>query len=554
MSTLLLAFLAAAPAARPTLAVLPPVAIDGDESWLGYVVADNLSADLLTYRKAGKKDYPLNVFSWRETTSAARAEGLDVRKPLSPASQQRLAQQLGARYLFTASYRVKAGKVLLKWRLFDAEPTAKKAAPKELKVTTNLSTLSSRTEALSAAVLKQLGEKPGKGAKAAKAWSADALEAYGRGLEILAQQSLESHAPVVLPAMELKKARLLFEEAVREAPQMWRAHVGLALTSAMLGELDRAEKEVLQAAAHASDIEPTSVLGLYYLQVRRQKIDEAVKTLVDATTKHPGFLGAFGYLGSIYLRTGKAKEAEGVFRAYMDRVPKSPWARIMHSRAVGYSGKEEAALEEMRAVAKDFPESLMVVAALGTRLAQAKKVDEAIAVLQAAIAKHGEHPVLLTRLSYAYLQKGSAQEALSLAQKAVDMLSAGGRGETTAGYAWANLGHALALSGKKPEAMAAFKRASELGIGVEERLLLLADERTKPLMQDPANALATDAPPPPAPAAPSEPAPAPATEEQVPAVGEPEATEVEAWEEEESFDEGEDWNEEAYDDAPEEGE
>src|SRR4051812_43888207 len=76
-----LLLLGAISSGKPTVAILPPVAIDGSESWLGIAVADNLAAALLPQARLTGKDYALNVFSWRETASAARAEGLDVTRP-----------------------------------------------------------------------------------------------------------------------------------------------------------------------------------------------------------------------------------------------------------------------------------------------------------------------------------------------------------------------------------------------------------------------------------------------------------------------------------------
>jgi tetratricopeptide (TPR) repeat protein len=565
VSIALALILSAASAERPTLAILPPVPIEDESSWLGLAVADNLATDLLRYspkdKKTGQRQYPFNVFSWRETTSAARSEGLDVKKPLSPESVARLARQLGARYVFTGSYKVKAGKmqqVLMKWRLVDTE--SDKPA-KEMRVITNMATLSTRSGALTIAVLKLLGEKAPKPVSSPR-YSTKALKAYASGLEILARQSLEPHAPVMVPPLETKKARVLFESATEEAPEFLRGWIGQGLASAMLGEMDRAEKDVLHALAHAEHFEPLNALGLYYFQVRQAKSAEAIKTLEEATAKHPGFLGALGYLGSAYLRSGQPKKAEEVFARYKERVPKSPWARLMHSRAVAYGGDPAAALMEMRSVQKDFPDSLVVSATLAVRLSEAKLHDEAITTLDRAIGLHGEHPILLTRLSYVHLQKGAAEQALAIARRAVASLGAT-RGETMAGYAHVNLGHALALLGKKDEALAAFKTAVQLGVGVEERLLVLADERTKPLMQDPANPLVKDAPPPPPPLPPPPPEPEVAPEEAAPAEAAaqppsaaetaaqpPSAAETETWVEGKSWSENDDWSEETFDDEP----
>src|SRR5262245_38566505 len=134
---LLLVALIAAAKGPVDIAVLPPVPIDGKEPWLGLAVADNLGSGLLHYGKddKGKKPINVSVFSWRETLSAARGENLDVAKPLGPDSVAKLTTQLGARLLFTGSYKVKGSRVLLKWRVID---TTSKKKPKENKVDTDL--------------------------------------------------------------------------------------------------------------------------------------------------------------------------------------------------------------------------------------------------------------------------------------------------------------------------------------------------------------------------------------------------------------------------------
>ncbi|MBI3180489.1 MAG: tetratricopeptide repeat protein, partial [Deltaproteobacteria bacterium] len=284
-----------------------------------------------------------------------------------------------------------------------------------------------------------------------------------------------------------------------------------------------------------------------YLYVRQNRPQDALKALNDAVKKQPGFMGALGYLGSAHLRAGQAKKAIEVFRTYKERVPQSPWARVMYARALAYAGQYDAALAETQAVYRDHPDSLAVTVSLAARQAQAKKYDEATATLTSGMAQFGEHPALLTRLSYVQLQQGSAEQALPLAQRAVDALG-DGRGEPMAGYAYANLGHAYALLGKKAEALAAFKKAAELGIGIEERLLLLTDERTKPLMQDSANPLAAGTPPPAAVGADTTAAPAPAEEAAESEEDEGLDEGVESWEEDEEWSEADDWSEEELDD------
>jgi tetratricopeptide (TPR) repeat protein len=335
MASIVLALLvAAAPQPRKTVAVVAPAALDGALGWVSLAVADNLATSLLDYRRpadaSGVSEYPIDVFTWRESARAARAENVDTSRLISEADARKLARQLGARWVFIGSYRPKgAGAITFQWRVVDAET---RRGRRDVKVATNLTTLSGRVEALSSSVLRDLGERPGKAGRRAPVPAA-ALAAYGRALEILARQSLDPGAAVVLPPIELKKVQALGEKATKIAPRFARAWVAMGLASAMLGDMARAEKEVLRAVSDTDDFEALDALGPYYLYTRQGRPEDAIRALTDAVGRRSGFLLGLGYLGNTYLRVGRARQAAEVFASYAARVPGSPWARLMHARA-----------------------------------------------------------------------------------------------------------------------------------------------------------------------------------------------------------------------------
>src|SRR5688572_22073858 len=83
--------------ARPTVAITPPSTAAG-ESWLGMALADNLTNRLLIHSRFDPKNlervYPLNVFSWRQSLSAARSEGVSTTK-IGKAEADAIRAQLG---------------------------------------------------------------------------------------------------------------------------------------------------------------------------------------------------------------------------------------------------------------------------------------------------------------------------------------------------------------------------------------------------------------------------------------------------------------------------
>jgi tetratricopeptide (TPR) repeat protein len=205
---------------------------------------------------------------------------------------------------------------------------------------------------------------------------------------------------------------------------------------------------------------------------------------------------------------------------------------MMRSRALGYLGRHDEAIAMAKGLVPKRGASPVAIANLAARLMQAEKYREAQNVLDQALLTHPEHPALLTRLAYIEIELGRAEAALGLAQRAVNQLGAG-RGERIAGYAHANLGHALALLGRDREAVAAFERSSELGLDIEDRERLMADAKTRRLVEKAESNGATKKPAPPArdAAAGDAPPEAPAGD----------GGEVGAWEDDAQFGKDEDW-------------
>ncbi len=466
---------------RPTVAIVPPVPERGAESWIGYAIADHLEARLLFHSRYDPKTvtriYPLNVFGPRQALAAARAEGIDAAKPLDLKGATALIRQLGATHALTGTYTVDGRKVTLTWRFGEAKGKAKAAR-------FDLTDLSVGIDYLAAEILKALAQSS-KGLEGHKLASLPlaALKPYAEAVQILAAQSLDPRARLVLPAAEVERARLLLSAATDAKPDFIRAWVMHGIASAMLGEMKVAEQSLIKAMTAAGEFEPTTTLGLFYLYDRQGKIADALKVLEEATQTHLGFLQGLGYLGQGYLRASESHEALRVFSLYQGRVPQSPWARVKRAEAMARTGNLDAAVADTRAVLNEWPASIMVLTALASRLIDANKLVEARQAIEEGLLKHPEHPALLTRLSHIALEEKKTDEALALAELAVQKLG-DGRGETLAGYAHLNLGHALALLGREDEAIAALKKAHALGVDAEDIIILHRDPRLKELLND----------------------------------------------------------------------
>jgi tetratricopeptide (TPR) repeat protein len=484
-SSILLCLALAAAEIRPTVAVVPPVPAEGAESWIGLAIADNLTTRLLIHSRFDPKTlariYPLNVFGWRQALAAARADGINASRPMSPRAIKRLQRQLGSEYTFVGSYTTDGKALRLSWRLF-GDP-----ARRNRTLTTDLTDLATGTEELAREVLEALGQSTkGLSGHRLRTLPLDAMKPYGEALVILGGQSLDPRAHLILRREEIERAHGLLALATEAAPAFVRAWVERGIASAMVGDMPRAEEELVTAMGQAGEFEPANALGLYYLYDRQGKQQDAIKVLAEATSTHAGFLHGLGYLGQAYSRAGQVNEALQTFTAYQARVPKNPWARSKRAEVLSRSGLHAQALEEAQALAAEMPSSVMALTALASRQIDAKKFGEARATVNRALVLRPHHPTLLTRLSYIALEQNEVDEALTLARRAVEALG-DGRGETLAGYAHLNLAHALALTGKKREALEMLQRAKELGVDAHQLVMLRRDARLRDLMNDPRN-------------------------------------------------------------------
>lgn len=484
MPLLLALLLLAADTARPTVAVVPPFPEGGADSWIGASIADNITARLLFHSQLDprtmQRQYPLNVFGWRQTQSAARANGIDTTTPLFLAQAPRLARELGADVIFVGSYKVDGTNVTLSWQLA-GDPNAKIQA-----LVTDLDKLPEATEALAGGVLRALGQDAGRlGGHSLKSVPLAGMRPYGQALEILAGQTLAPHAPRVLPQAKLEEAHRLLAVATDAAPEFARGWVEQGIASTLLGNYPQAEDELLHAMAAAGEFEPANSLGLFVLYEHQNNEVEAIKIIAEATTTHLGFLQGLGYLGEAHLRMGDAHEALQAFTAYRDRVPKSPWARMMRATALGRLGKHDQAVADMTQLVSEFPDSVPLVGALADRLLAAASFDAARLILAQGLQAHPTHPTLLTRLAALELLQNHPNEAAAAAREAVTALGQG-RGEAVAATAHFQLGYANALLGQTQEAYAALAKARDLGVDATERQTFLHDDRLKDFIANPA--------------------------------------------------------------------
>ncbi len=232
----------------------------------------------------------------------------------------------------------------------------------------------------------------------------------------------------LLRAGRTSEAIVEFQKVVALDPGYAEAHHDLGLAFLRSGDLDGAIAQFEVALRiHPDSYETRYNLGMAL--VRKNRSQEAIPELQRAAALQPTFLEARQELGRVYLRTGKIEEAMMQFESVAHANPTFPGAQ------------------------SDLADALL----------RRGKVKEALAHYEAASGAEPANPVLLNNVAWilatspdSTLRNG--KRALELAQKAEKLSSA------PSSSILGTLAAACAEAGKYPEAVSNAQRAVELAI------------------------------------------------------------------------------------------
>lgn len=207
---------------------------------------------------------------------------------------------------------------------------------------------------------------------------------------------------------------------VAVGPHFTGAQVQIARLYAQEGELDKA-REVLSAA-------------------RNQQPQQAVQYFVSEAE----LLG----------QNESDDEAMALYAQALAQFPKNP--NVLYSRAMFHIQRNDLPNMEtdLREILADNPTSALALNALGYTLAdRTDRLEEALALIQKAIALEPDDPAILDSLGWVYFRLGKVETALQYLQRAYSRM----QDHEIA----AHLGEALWVSGKKSEALRIWKKALE---------------------------------------------------------------------------------------------
>jgi len=239
------------------------------------------------------------------------------------------------------------------------------------------------------------------------------------------------------------------------------SNLGVVLTE--LGELEEAERVLRQALA----IEPggQALFNLANVLLRQMRWTEAYDTFIQARTLAPAMHDIHANLGAACKALGRLDEAIDSYLRAVELSPRDSVSLHNYGMILGDAKRHEEAVAVLRAAAGLAPEKAAIYVDLGAALYHVAKArqnadspalfDQAIEALETAVALDITMAAARYNLGLALLDRGRIEEAATRFREAMTL---------QADYAEAhcNLGHCLAELGQFEEAAEECRRALAL--------------------------------------------------------------------------------------------
>ena len=236
-----------------------------------------------------------------------------------------------------------------------------------------------------------------------------AVRAYQRGLEVEPDnvELLNAMGFALFQQGSSEEAMVVLEKALAIDPGHWKAHNNMALASIDMGEFALAEAHYLESLA----IEPQAAIynDLGFVLERQGLAEDAAAAYRKALKLDPESASAHYNLGASLVRGGDFAAAETHFLAALEKSPSTQaWSGL--GIAQSQQGREEEAIDSLRAAINADRSNAAAYDALGTILVGQGRPDEAVAVYQALIETQPS-AVAHQKLAQVLLLLGREEEA-----------------------------------------------------------------------------------------------------------------------------------------------
>ncbi len=196
-----------------------------------------------------------------------------------------------------------------------------------------------------------------------------------------------------------------------------RDHLGYLYEE--LKDYDKAIAEY-QAIIQADEKFPEAHLHLGYLYYRLKRTDEALPHFQRLMALNPKMPEAYLMLGLTLLQATRYEEAADVFREGLQRNPGNADFHFNLGTAYDKLGKFDDVVREMEEAIKLDPKHADALNYLGYTYAERDmRLEEAVGLIQRALAVKPQNGYYLDSLAWAYYKMGRLQEALTEMKRAV---------------------------------------------------------------------------------------------------------------------------------------
>lgn len=255
-----------------------------------------------------------------------------------------------------------------------------------------------------------------------------ALEKAGEIFADLGRQSLSNPHVVrkavgrYLDTKQFDAAIVIFEGMLKAIPDSSDLHyvVGIAYD----GKKDYGMTlKHLQMVTPDSRFYKSAVVHASFLLQKQGRSEEALRNLFAAIKSSPRDPEFFVHLGNIHADSGDYEKAVNAFKQGLEIAPRDVNLRFRLGAVYDEWGLKEASIEEMKTVIRMNPEHANALNYLGYTYADlGKNLDEAERLIKDALKHEPESGAFIDSLGWVYFKKGLFDQALKVLEKAVALV------------------------------------------------------------------------------------------------------------------------------------
>ncbi len=221
---------------------------------------------------------------------------------------------------------------------------------------------------------------------------------------------------ILQEAGKLSEAEAVYKETVHDFSESSEAKKRLAVFMEEYNSTEAAEQEIRSFIETAPD-QQMFYLWLADLYARNDDYDRAIAMLKNIVESEPDDwigLNARTVLAEIQLERGDLKRAEDMIDAVLEENVNNRDALFLRANLAFVLGDYQKAVVDLRAILRDYPDSLKASRILAEALVIQERVDLARDTLLQAVQKYPEDKGTLVRLAQLYVLGGSRIKAMEI--------------------------------------------------------------------------------------------------------------------------------------------